>query len=217
MTGTCRIAPRLAHQLITTTTLWHHHLARPAETVARLFAETTRGKVLKLPTPLTQRNRRNAKGSNWSNPSHQLEISHNCERCGQPVSDAGKLCKVCRSAFQNESEWLTAGRGRLAKLREQGEDPAHGGEAGRKRAAKISVENRQSAQWSRANPDRPDPAVFANEILPRLQQTSLKDMKAATGLSLDYCSKIKRGLKTPHPRHWAALADLTMAESRPRG
>ena len=35
-----------------------------------------------------------------------------------------------------------------------------------------------------------------------------KEMKDATGLSLDYCSKIKRGLKTPHERHWPELREF---------
>ena len=50
--------------------------------------------------------------------------------------------------------------------------------------------------------------MFVSEILPGLQQISLKEMKAATGLSLDYCSKIKRGLKTPHERHWPELREF---------
>jgi len=210
-TGTCRIAPRLAHQLTNTATLWGKHLAQPAEAVARKLVDSRAG-IRRLPTPLTQTNRRKAKGGSWSNPNRQRDISRNCERCGQPVSDAGKLCMVCRSEFQEQSEWLTAGRSRLAKLREQGEDPAHGGQAASRRAAKVSEENRKSAQWGRDNPNRPDPEVFVNEILPGLQRVSLKEMKAATGLSLDYCSKIKRGLKTPHPRHWALLADLAIVE-----
>ncbi len=210
--GMCRIAPRLAHQLTNTTTLWHQHLAQPAEVVARKLADTTSG-TQDAPTPLTKTNRRHAKGSTWAVTNPRSEVARNCERCGQPVSDNGKLCNVCRSAFQEESEWLTVGRSRLAKLREQGEDPAHSGEARRKRAAKISVENRKSAQWSRDNPDRPNPDVFAAEILPGLQQIGLKKMKAATGLSLDYCSKIKRGLKVPHPRHWAALIAVGRADA----
>lgn len=167
---------------------------------------------MKMTTPLTQTNRRRAKGSNWSNSSQQPNLSRNCERCGQPVSDAGKLCKGCRAAFQDKSEWLTAGRSRLAKLREEGEDPAHGGQAGYRRAAKVSAENRKSADWSRDNSDRPSAEVFKSQILPGLQSLSSKEMRNATGLSLDYCSKIKRGIKTPHPRHWVAFADLITVE-----
>jgi len=38
-------------------------------------------------------------------------------------------------------------------------------------------------------------------------------MVAATGLSVDYCSKIRRGLKTPHPRHWEALGAVALKGS----
>ena len=206
--GVCRIAPTLAHQLTNTTTIWHRHLAEPAEQVAHKLVDTARGRASKLTTPLTERNRRTAKGSGWSEPNQKPRIARNCRRCGKSVSDTGKLCGECRSAFQDESDWLTAGRRRLAKLREEGEDPAHGGEAGTRRAAKISVENRKSGQWNRDNQARPDPAVFAIEILPGLQGFTLKEIKAVTGLSLDYCSKIKRGLKVPHPRHWQLLRRL---------
>ena len=52
------------------------------------------------------------------------------------------------------------------------------------------------------------------EQLPGLQSLSLREMGDATGLSIDYYSKIKRGLKIPHPSHWTVLADLTMVERK---
>lgn len=45
-------------------------------------------------------------------------------------------------------------------------------------------------------------------VLPALGVVSLTDMQRATGLSNSSCSRIKRGLMTPHPRHWGALAEL---------
>jgi CRISPR-associated endonuclease Cas1 len=207
--GTCRIAPRLAHHLTHTSTLWHDHLARPAETIARMLAKTTRRGVRDLITPLTQTNRRRAKSSTWTAPPHRPTVDRICERCGTPITGEAKLCGPCWSRFQEDLEWSTAGRSRLAAMRADGEDPAHGGEAGRKRAAKISSENRKSAEWERESSQKPDPTVFLDMILPGLQHIGLHQMSDATGLSVDYCSKIRRGLKTPHPRHWAALASLT--------
>jgi hypothetical protein len=51
----------------------------------------------------------------------------------------------------------------------------------------------------------PDPSVFATEILPRLRELTASQIAAATGLYQHHAALIKRGRKTPHPRHWSAL------------
>jgi hypothetical protein len=50
-----------------------------------------------------------------------------------------------------------------------------------------------------------DPSVFATEILPRLRDLTATEIAGATGLSQHYCALIRRGKKTPHPRHWNTL------------
>jgi hypothetical protein len=92
----------------------------------------------------------------------------------------------------------------VAQLREAGADPLHGGDAAIRRGQRVEAQNALSRAWDRDN-ERPGPTVFAAEILPRLAGISLGDLEAATGLSRGYCSLIRRGLKTPHPRHWNAL------------
>jgi hypothetical protein len=47
--------------------------------------------------------------------------------------------------------------------------------------------------------------VFATEILPAIQAVRTRDLEWATGLSRRYLAQIRRGEKTPHPRHWEAL------------
>jgi hypothetical protein len=42
-------------------------------------------------------------------------------------------------------------------------------------------------------------------ILPFIQEVPLSHLQQATGLSLRYVSLIRRGERTPHPRHWRAL------------
>jgi hypothetical protein len=118
------------------------------------------------------------------------------------------LYQCCWSTFQADREWSAAGRRRLSELRDQGADPAHGGDAGRKRAAKISVENRKSANWNRDTDQRPDPSEFTATIWPKLWEIGLRQLSEETGLSIDYCSKIKRGLVVPHPRHWPAFSAI---------
>jgi hypothetical protein len=95
----------------------------------------------------------------------------------------------------------------LAAARAEGRDPAHGGEAAAKRGATNARQLRESFEWDQQN-ERPDPAVFKTEILPGIQAIPLRQMTKATGLSEPYCSLIRRGQRTPHPRHWEALRTL---------
>lgn len=48
--------------------------------------------------------------------------------------------------------------------------------------------------------------VFEHETLPKIQRVALKVLMQATGLSKGACSLIRRGIVTPHVRHWAVLA-----------
>jgi hypothetical protein len=60
--------------------------------------------------------------------------------------------------------------------------------------------------WDASAADHPtDPDWFRREILPALQNVPYSLVRA-TGLTHGYLSQIRRGLKTPHPRHWARLA-----------
>jgi hypothetical protein len=43
---------------------------------------------------------------------------------------------------------------------------------------------------------------------PLIQGVPLSRLQRATGLSLRYVSLIRRGERTPHPRHWQAFVDL---------
>jgi hypothetical protein len=75
------------------------------------------------------------------------------------------------------------------------------GAAPRPPAANASnVNGRPLHGWTIA-----DPAVFAREILPAIQSLPLSDLVRATGLTHGYLSKVRRGEKVPHPRHWPAL------------
>jgi len=48
-----------------------------------------------------------------------------------------------------------------------------------------------------------------DETVPRLKDTTFRQLQDATGLSASGCSMIRSGKRTPHPRHWVALALLT--------
>jgi hypothetical protein len=95
----------------------------------------------------------------------------------------------------------------LARLREGGTDPAHGGDAARKRAETTARHARDAEAWERQYVGQLDPEAYLRNVLPRLPSVSLSSMVEFTGLSLRYCSLIRRG-KVPHPRHRDALSRL---------
>jgi hypothetical protein len=214
--GGCQVGRALTHRLSETTGAWRDALARPTEQVAALLiaASDVRSGAQET-TPLTQSNRRRAKGSDWPGAREPaVKPPGNCDRCGNSVPDSGRLCLTCRSDFQLSGEWHEAGRRQLATMRSRGDDPAHGGAAGQKRSASISRQNLLSADWSRQNSERPRVDDFAKTILPGLQLATLQEMANATGLSLDYCSKIRRGLLIPHPRHWDGFRSISESVMR---
>ena len=53
-----------------------------------------------------------------------------------------------------------------------------------------------------------DVVDFQERIQPRLSVIPLVELMRATGLSKAQCSMIRRGLRAPHPKHWAALTTL---------
>jgi len=69
----------------------------------------------------------------------------------------------------------------------------------------VSGGKRAIREWERQFGKVVDLSVFEREVLPLIQEVPLSRLVRATGLSLRYCSQIRRGEKTPHPRHWQAL------------
>lgn len=64
---------------------------------------------------------------------------------------------------------------------------------------------RANREWENSNNPIELNIDFHKEILPSLQALTLSEIMATTGLSLRYCSLIRRGLTVPHPRHWSRL------------
>lgn len=119
-------------------------------------------------------------------------------------------CDDCLPERQVEQAagWVAVGASTLIQLRAEGCDPAHSGEAGRKRGTRNAAHAGAVALWDREHDEPAKPNAFARDILPRLQGVPLRLMAEATGLSLGYCLFVRRGLKLPHRRHWATLAQL---------
>lgn len=219
--GQCRVLPPLTHALAETVPLWAERVAPVVERVARMLANAPGSRIRRITTPLTQNNRSTGRTGikrtkAYRGPS-KPRLGTTCRICGQELGSESRLyCEACLPERRREQAALTiqaAGPARLAHLRAEGRDPAHGGRAARRRGASIARRNQEMADWDKKH-DRPDPQLFSREILPLLRGIPLEQITEATGLSLRYCALIRRGLYVPHPRHWGALIELSDKKSK---
>lgn len=195
-TGVCRVNPPITHHLAETLDLWFELVAPVVE---RAIETVTGG--ADRDTHLTQNNRRPAKDVRPT-PIPPTIVRAHCLQCGAATSPSRRLCDPCR-----DSKRGLARLERLAELRANGNDPAHGGQAAKRRGRTNKEHQLAVSEWNNLHPT-PDPQQYERDILSRLADIKLEAIAEATDLSLGYCSFIRRGIKTPHPRHWPALLEL---------
>ncbi|MCH8984566.1 MAG: CRISPR-associated endonuclease Cas1 [Acidobacteria bacterium] len=207
--GICRLKPAITHWLADTTREWADAVGPHAEHVAKMLASTPGVRVDRIPTPLTGENRSLGRPPKRPKPTVDPTRPSHCHTCGGPVDQNRTQCDACLPTFQAShlEEMISGAHQRLQQLRSDGLDPAHGGTAAAQRGQANRIHQLVVHQWNQENESRPS-SYFTEKILPRLQTVSLSVMAEATGLSKGYCSFIKRGIKTPHERHWPALRIL---------
>lgn len=132
-----------------------------------------------------------------------------CKACGGEVPHSDRdYCDTCLPAYQQEQfEQRFAGSGlaKIEELRAEGRDPTHGGEARAKRGTTNAKRKAELREWEQQYGKLVDLTAFEREILPLIQKVPLSRLMKTTGLSLRYVSQIRRGEKTPHPKHWEQL------------
>jgi len=214
--GNVRLTPGLARSLADTLPLWQRAIAPVAEQVAWMLA----GKSPRrqgLPTRLTEDNRSRGRdrlrsGARKKPAPKAPQWPNACRTCGLLLPRSKRrYCDECLPEHKSESmsKGVAAGAARLAELRAGGRDPAHGGEAGRKKARALARHRAEAREWESANGPAPGPAIFTAEILPGLAEVPVRQMAKATGLSRQYCGLVKRGVYIPHVRHWENLQALS--------
>ena len=208
--GVCRVLAPLSHTLAETCGQWAKAIAPVVENVAATLAAKTR--IAAPPTPLTQSRRsagRNAHRCKPKTAARPLRVrAGSCASCGAPLASDRVYCDECLPEHEQQKLALfcEAGPAVLARLRAEGRDPTKTEEAKKKVGQANSQRMNEAARWD-AEHVAPDEAEFTNDILPALQGVPLSKMMLATGLSLRYCSQIRRG-RVPHPMHWSAFKAL---------
>ncbi|MFY9719145.1 MAG: CRISPR-associated endonuclease Cas1 [Candidatus Cybelea sp.] len=150
-------------------------------------------------TPRKVREKPPYKRKTWSTPRPEALalIPIACAACGKPVVKRRRRhCDACIPAMRvaHANKVVVAARKALARQASVGTDPRRDPEVNRKRAAAVSEAHRRNREWKREHGDRArDGAWFRREVLPKLDAFSLKELAAATGLSLVACSRIRSG------------------------
>jgi hypothetical protein len=216
--GVCRLNPPLSHELAATAPRWAEAVAPAAEAVAKLLARSLGSRIKEVSTPLTGRKRSarydGKRRTVATRPKTTARPVPTCKRCNGPLPRRDRTyCDDCLPHYQRE-QYATAFHGSGLTAIEQkkatGADPTHGAQAAARRVEANIARKRELREWDERHGELVDLSEFERDILPLIQDIPLSRLQRATGLSLRYVSLIRRGERTPHPRHWQAF--ITAAE-----
>lgn len=212
--GVCRVNPPLSHELAETAPRWGQAIAPVVEAVAHDLARSSGSRIKRTSTPLTgdnrsarhqNRKRRATRSSTAARPRPMPA----CKRCGEPVPRRSRTyCDDCLPHYQREQyaeAFQGSGIAAIEHRKAAGRDPTHGDRAAARRANTNITRKREAREWDEQHGKLVDLSAFQRDILPLIQDVPLSSLQRATGLSLRYVSLIRRGERTPHPRHWATL------------
>jgi CRISPR-associated endonuclease Cas1 len=223
--GVCRVNPPLSHELAETAPRWAAAIAPVAEAVAHELARSNGSRIKRLSTPLTgtRRSARYSTAPRRSAPAAAPQKARpvpTCKRCDGPVPRRSRIyCDDCLPLYQREQyekAFHGSGLAAVERAKEAGTDPTHGAEAAARRAETNVIRKRQAREWDERHGKLVDLSAFQRDILPLIQNIPLSRLQHASGLSLRYVSLIRRGERTPHPRHWERLRDAARPSTEDR-
>ena len=202
--GNCRLMGPFAAKLSDTALTWRKFIAPWAEYIARELWFTTKKRASSQdlrPTRLTQNKKRAAKG----HPAQVATIPKSrrerlCRKCGKVLSAGGEhLCASCMKPKLAEGMVVVAKKGRLT---------SHTIEAKAFRSATQQRHWSARKEWMRSGGTSISEEVYKSQIQPNLMGMTVISIQTALQVSIVYASHIRRGMRTPHPRHWQALFNL---------
>lgn len=191
---------------------WVEYMAKRLSEEGIAFSSSTSAHI---PTLLTQENR--SKGRDpyrTHDPTKKatpVPITRRCLGCGANLEGERTYCEACLPEVREAQTHAFVSRGLqvLSEARQGGEDPAHGGEAARKRASALAQRKAEREAWERENGSgETERTYFLSEVLPKLANIPVTRIAKETGLSLRYAALIRQGKVIPHPVHYDALRTL---------
>jgi CRISPR-associated endonuclease Cas1 len=198
--GNCRLLKNLTTKLSETMSVWGKLVAPWAEYVAyTLWATTSRVGSTPIPTRLTQRHRREAKGGLPAPTVSIPKPDRVCRGCGKSIRAGRRDCGKCAIETATKRLGDAARIGRIA-----GHTPealAKEGKSQRQHA------NARSLWEASSQPSWLTPEFYSEKIQPQLAGVSTSAIATRIGVSRWYAGKLRRGYR-PHPRHWQGLAQL---------
>jgi CRISPR-associated endonuclease Cas1 len=197
--GNCRLLKNFTAKLTETMSVWSKLVAPWAEYVARsLWTRTRRNQSVAIPTRLTQRHRREAKGGSQV-PVAIPKPERVCRGCGKSIRAGRSDCVKCAVEVATKRLNEAARIGRVA---------AHTPEAIVKESRTQRQHAKARSSWTGSSQQSwLTKKIYAEKIQPSLAAFSTSAIASRIGVSRWYAGKIRRGY-CPHPRHWQALAQL---------
>ena len=213
--GSCRLLPPLTHLVAQALPEFAVAVAPLAEGIAHAMAHSSPGSI-RLRTPLSRSNYTAAQTPSsrrvTRRPPGTTGVLPTCQTCGTQLYDRRRqLCTGCWPVTRNAHAQLrnSASHAARATAIAEGRDPTQTTAARTKRRNSLLAAKAAEAAWASNGATCPITEQQLHEVvLPAQREVSLTDMQRATGLSNSSCSRIRRGLMAPHPRHWFALALL---------
>jgi CRISPR-associated endonuclease Cas1 len=219
--GICRILSPLSHRLTETADQWGEVIAPTVEAVIEQLASSPGSRVTETLTPLTRATRRRRLDAPKTRivrlPAAPAATQPACKRCGEPVPRRSRVyCDDCLPHYQREQyaeAFHGSGLQAIERRKQEGRDPTHGEVAGQRRATSNVQRKSEVREWDDRYGKLTDLSAFEREILPLIRRVPLSRLVRETGLSLRYVSLIRRGERTPHPRHWEHLRAAGLDQS----
>lgn len=207
--GNCRLTAPFAVRLAETAPTWGRAVAPIAESVARDLWSTVKrpARLQVLATRLTQSNKREAKGvsSDDLRKNTPPKPARICRGCGASVNRASDYCAACG---------LVISTAKMREISEAGRAAAQSAEAQASRAETLRRNANAQREWKK-NGESASEEAYERDILPRLTTLTISSIATALSVSLSYAADIRKGRRTPHPRHWETLSQMLRAAGHP--
>jgi hypothetical protein len=170
---------------------------------------------ISTPTPLTAKNARAGSGPSTQPRRQRPRVAPRRKVDGRPATSraaclqCGQLlgrsrATYCGDCFPKQRANAGAiGRTVIAARLATGEGRAERRQQTRDGIATVRAMNARAVGFA--------PNDWTDNILPKLAEVPLKEIARVTGTTVQHASRVRRGVRVPHPRHWAALRALVEA------